>query len=120
MFAYGTSAAAPVFAGQISLINSVRERVGLPSVGFVNPALYANSKKFQDVTKGSNKCCANYRFPSPGICCSSGFTASKGYDPLSGLGNINFPNLLQILFPTSPSPTESPILSEQDTNTTCC
>lgn len=109
MFAYGTSAATPVFAGMISLVNSARQKRGLSTVGFINPTIYnpENSIKFQDITKGANNCCANYLYPSPGICCTSGFTAARGFDPISGLGNINFPNLLRIFLPPTPAETPS-------------
>lgn len=39
---YGTSASSPVFAAVLALINEARLNIGKSSVGFVNPALYAN------------------------------------------------------------------------------
>jgi tripeptidyl-peptidase-1 len=29
------------------------------------------------------------------VCCDYGFTAVSGWDPLTGLGSINFPNFLK-------------------------
>ena len=52
----GTSAAAPVFAGVLSLVNSARIKAGKSPVGFANTALYqlaqSNPEAFLDVTTG--------------------------------------------------------------------
>ena len=58
----GTSAAAPLWAGTIALINQDLKKKGLRETGFANPALYwmgQNSSKlpappFHDVTSGNN------------------------------------------------------------------
>jgi tripeptidyl-peptidase-1 len=39
---YGTSASSPVFASVLALINEARSNIGKSSLGFVNPAMYAN------------------------------------------------------------------------------
>lgn len=108
---YGTSASSPVFAGMISLINAARYAQGLSNVGFINPTLYeygiANYKKYyNDVTIGNNTCCSS----SIDICCSAGFKAAPGWDPVTGWGSINFDNLTAILNPPSNTPTISPAL----------
>ena len=36
----GTSASAPIWAGYFSIINSARQKIGLPNLGFANPYLY--------------------------------------------------------------------------------
>jgi tripeptidyl-peptidase-1 len=83
----GTSASAPVVAGMISLVNAARLKAGLSSVGWVNPALYALYKEFAiDITAGNNKC-NSYGYQ----CCPHGFEAAEGWDPVTGLGSINFP-----------------------------
>jgi subtilase family serine protease len=90
-YLYGTSASAPVFAAMISIINAARARSNLTSVGFVNPALYHSSrKKFRDITEGHNRCIvyADTSHPQGATCCNSGFHATKGWDPLTGLGSI--------------------------------
>jgi hypothetical protein len=98
---FGTSASSPVFAAMISLVNSQRYDLGLPAVGFVNPTLYqlgsnatfralANAN-FNDVTDGDNKCCASSF--GPPTCCDSGFTATAGWDPTTGWGSIDYPDL---------------------------
>jgi tripeptidyl-peptidase-1 len=71
----GTSASAPVFAAFISLVNSERLKNGQPSLGWINPALYALSPSFvKDVTDGDNHCVA-----IGAICCSQGFSAVEGW-----------------------------------------
>lgn len=78
----------------LSLINARRFAAGKPALGFVNPALYklASSVKgiFNDITVGENNCCAAQSSP---VCCTYGFTAAVGWDPLTGLGSVNFENL---------------------------
>ena len=99
---YGTSASAPLFAGMISLINKNRLASGQGTVGFLNPTLYSNSNKFNDITSGNNKCCSSK-------CCSNklGFQATSGWDPVTGLGSINFSSLNSLYILTS-APTVSP------------
>ena len=80
----GTSASAPVVAGMISLVNAARLRAGRSSVGWIHPILYASFKQFtKDVTSGDNHC-------AMGGCCAQGFSAAPGWDPVSGLGVLNF------------------------------
>jgi len=90
----GTSASAPVFAGLITLINSARFNAGKKSLGFLNPALYQLAEThpdiFQDVTSGTNNCCAGQFQPN---CCQYGFTATQGWDAITGLGSVNFTKL---------------------------
>jgi tripeptidyl-peptidase-1 len=77
---YGTSFSAPVFAGMISLLNSLRYKKGLGPVGYLNPTLYAKGSKplFRDVTSGNNSCKSS-DFLSPSVeCCKSGFKAATG------------------------------------------
>jgi tripeptidyl-peptidase-1 len=73
----GTSAATPVVAGMIGLLNSYRASKQLPNVGFANPLLYkiaAETKgAFNDITAGNNRC-------SEGGCwCHTGFAAAPGW-----------------------------------------
>ena len=82
---YGTSASAPVFAGMVALVNAARLAAGKGGLGWINPALYANAAKFvlNDITSGNNKC-------QETICCRQGFTATEGWDPVTGLGSVTF------------------------------
>jgi hypothetical protein len=73
-------------AGMVSLVNSARRASGKSTLGWLNPALYALSASFvHDITHGENRCLA-----AGAPCCEQGFTAAKGWDPVTGLGSINF------------------------------
>jgi tripeptidyl-peptidase-1 len=77
----GTSASCPVVAGIFTQLNDVRLKAGLPSLGWLNPFIYANPQCFNDVTDGSmNNCNAG----------TSGFAALTGWDPATGFGTPNF------------------------------
>ncbi|EFA82993.1 Physaropepsin [Heterostelium album PN500] len=84
----GTSCSSPVFGAVVALLNSYRLNNNKPTLGFINPLLYsAPSSAFTDITAGDNKCTES--------CCSKfGFTATKGWDPVTGLGTPVFKNLL--------------------------
>jgi tripeptidyl-peptidase I len=71
----GTSAATPIWAGILNLINEARRASGKATLGFVNPTLYANPQVFNDITVGSNA-----------GCDIAGFPAAAGWDPATGLG----------------------------------
>lgn len=84
--ATGTSAAAPLWAGFVAMINEKRrERGRCIGIGFLNPTLYAIAnggsyhKNFHDITKGSS--------PAPPNCPSGVATsAAPGFDLVTGLG----------------------------------
>ncbi|KAK3728842.1 hypothetical protein QZH41_007642 [Actinostola sp. cb2023] len=80
----GTSASTPSVAGIMSLLNDLRFKNGKSSLGFLNPFLYKNAAAMYDVTSGHNEGC------DPG---DRGFTASEGWDPVSGNGTPNYPAL---------------------------
>ena len=92
----GTSFAAPIFAGMLALINQKENSTGQ---GLINSTLYtmaANSgtyaSAFHDITSGSNACTAGSTY-----CSSAGaasYSATTGYDQATGLGSIDFNNLL--------------------------
>ena len=69
----GTSAAAPVFASMVALINDQLLNAGASPLGFLNPLLYSTdlASVFNDITTGSN----------PG-CGTNGFPALQGWDPV--------------------------------------
>ncbi len=100
----GTSAASPVFAGMVTLLN---QQTGSPQ-GNVNPRLYAlaatSSDAFHDITSGDNKvpCTAGTKdCPSGGTI---GYTAGVGYDLVTGLGSVDAYNLLSEWPANAPSP----------------
>jgi len=85
----GTSAACPTFAGMVSVVNDHLVAQNKPTVGFVNPMLYAAAKAGDsgflgfDVTVGNNK----------NSGCKAGFPAAVGWDPVSGLGTPQWEKL---------------------------
>eukprot|EP01041_Mallomonas_annulata_P012195 gene12195-25619_t len=82
----GTSASAPVFAGMVSLVNSGRLAAGKSALGWINPAIYKYNGSFaNDITSGNNKCTRSTK-----ICCSHGFYASTGWDPVTGFGSVDY------------------------------
>jgi tripeptidyl-peptidase-1 len=90
----------------VSLINSKRLAKGLSSIGFINPTLYAAEARssFNDVTAGNNLYCAysGTDYSSSAVKCGSGFYAFKGWDPVSGLGSIYFPQLAALFNVSAP------------------
>jgi tripeptidyl-peptidase I len=55
----GTSAAAPLVAGLIALLNDARLKARKPTMGFINPWLYAGGwKGLTDITGGAAQGCA--------------------------------------------------------------
>ena len=79
---YGTSASTPAWASLIAQLNDYRSTLGKPALGFLNPLLYGNSTiraALRDVTTGTN----------PG-CGEAGFPSAKGWDPVTGLGTVDF------------------------------
>jgi len=123
----GTSFASPIFAGMLAIIN---QKLDSDGQGVINPILYTlaadsstYSSAFHDITTGSNKCTAGSNY-----CSSAGtsqYAAGTGYDQASGLGSVDFYNLL-MAWPTSTSSgaastttlsavTTTPSLGENDT-----
>ncbi|KAH9164080.1 peptidase S8/S53 domain-containing protein, partial [Lactarius sanguifluus] len=74
----GTSCSTPTAAGIISLLNDYRISNGKPPLGFLNG--------LNDITSGTN----------PG-CNTDGFSAVPGWDPVTGLGSLDFERLVAIL-----------------------
>ena len=102
----GTSAAAPLWAGSMALINNYLQSQNKPLAGFISPKLYslANSSQqyapFHDVTSGTNLY----------------YPATAGYDQGSGIGSPDIYNIARDLAggnvptptPTVGSPNPSP------------
>lgn len=94
----GTSCSTPVVAGLLAFINNFLWEQHKIKLGFANPLLYYINEHcsdcFQDITEGYNWC-------TEGGCCDNptdyGFNASKGYDPVSGLGTLNIGNIINFL-----------------------
>jgi kumamolisin len=79
----GTSAAAPQWAGFTALYNQLAAAAGKPALGFANPALYklSGTAALHDITSGSN----------------GAFTATKGYDRVTGLGSFDAAKFVQAM-----------------------
>jgi tripeptidyl-peptidase-1 len=89
----GTSASAPVVAGMISLVNAARLAAGKPALGFINQAIYqAGLSVVNDITSGENNCAASK------VCCTQGFYATAGWDPLTGFGSVNYKKFYDVFF----------------------
>ncbi|KAH9015769.1 subtilisin-like protein [Lactarius deliciosus] len=85
----GTSCAVPIAAGIVSLLNDYRLSKGKTPLGFLNYWLYdygIADLGLNDITSGSN----------PG-CNTDGFTASTGWNPVTGLGTLDFSELQKML-----------------------
>jgi len=90
----GTSASSPQWAGLIALADQIAGR----DLGFINPALYqiaADPAKyaadFNDVTAGNNQ-----------TSSIPGYSASQGWDAVTGLGTPNAANLIPDLIAATP------------------
>ncbi len=90
----GTSFAAPIFAGMVSILG---QKAGYTSgQGLVNPMLYklaSNSSTyaaaFHDVTSGNNECLAGTTYCSSSSGSTTHYTTNAGYDLVTGLGSVN-------------------------------
>ena len=88
----GTSASAPLWAGLIALADQYAGR----HLGFVNPAIYRIGRSasyraaFHDITTGNN----TPAFPGRTI---KGYTATPGWDPVTGWGSPNAQALIPLL-----------------------
>ncbi|KAI0970162.1 peptidase S8/S53 domain-containing protein [Xylaria arbuscula] len=89
----GTSCAAPVFASIVQLVNSQRIDAGKPALGFLNPWLYSlptGANGLNDITSGKSSGCDDTAISK------AGFSAVTGWDPVTGLGSANYPQLLSV------------------------
>lgn len=100
----GTSAASPVVASLIALLNDARLRSGKPTLGFLNPLLYAYGfQGFTDVTSGQSDGCNGddtqngNGVPGSGVILGAHWNATVGWDPVTGFGVPNFQKLLKLI-----------------------
>jgi tripeptidyl-peptidase-1 len=92
-----SAAAAATFAAMVTQLNAVRAAANQTTLGFLNPAMYSADKGvLRDITSGNNKC-----FATPNVsdvqCCASGFYATEGWDPVTGLGGLTYASLAELL-----------------------
>jgi tripeptidyl-peptidase-1 len=94
----GTSAAAPVIASIVALLNAQRLQSGQPALGFLNPWLYSNAgKMLTDITAGKSTGCSGrskHSYQSAGKIDGASWPAVKGWDPVTGLGTPKFKEML--------------------------
>jgi subtilase family serine protease len=91
----GTSFAAPRWAGFTALVNQQATAAGNPTVGFLNPEIYAigggpnSESNFHDITMGNNDCCSQ----------PISYNAVPGYDLVTGWGSPAGQALIDALAP---------------------
>ncbi|MGA2813933.1 MAG: S53 family peptidase [Candidatus Acidiferrum sp.] len=90
----GTSFATPMWAGYVALVNQQLAANGKPTIGFINPTIYA-----QNITSSY---AADFHDISSGT--SGSYSAEVGYDLVTGWGSPNGTGLINALAPTSTSP----------------
>jgi subtilase family serine protease len=89
----GTSLSAPIWAAIISMLNAETLRLNGTTLGFINPLIYqayaSDPTIFNDITSGNNIC------PLHKACSGCvGWTATRGWDPVTGLGSPKYSKLL--------------------------
>jgi kumamolisin len=90
----GTSFATPMWAAYIALVNQQLAANGDPTIGFINPTIYAQNvtssydTDFHDITSGT----------------SGSYSAVVGYDLVTGWGSPNGTGLINALAPASTTP----------------
>ena len=95
---WGTSIAAPLWAGFAALVNQQATADGQPTIGFINPAVYTIGKGvtyatcFHDVTTGNNT----------NLNSGGNFFAVTGYDLCTGWGSPIGAALIRALLANSP------------------
>ncbi len=93
----GTSAASPLWAGFLSLVNQQAQSLGNPPMGFINPAIYALGESanytanFHDITVGNNT----------NLVVATNYFAVPGFDLCTGWGTPNGLALIKSLTPAS-------------------
>jgi tripeptidyl-peptidase I len=99
----GTSAATPVVAGLIALLNDARLRAGKPTMGFINPFIYSlKSGAIIDVTNGTATGCTGTNaqtgeeLPGAGIIPWATWNNTVGWDPVTGVGMPSFPDIVKV------------------------
>ena len=100
----GTSASGPIVAGLLALVNAARLDAGKPTLGLANPLLYsiaANTPAAfnsigSDSGNNNNQCISEPDY----TCCTHGLREASNWDPLTGLGSINFAEFLKAALAT--------------------
>ena len=92
----GTSASGPIAAGVVSSLNNLRLLEGKAPLGWLNPLLYGVASTypfaFRDVVVGENSAGDVQPRGSPyaSFCPGMGYYTKPGWDPVTGLGSMDF------------------------------
>ncbi len=89
----GTSAATPLVAGLLTLINA--SRATAQRVGYLTPVLYQTIPSANGTVGAAG--CTDVKSGDNNTASIGGFSAGPGYDAVSGWGAPNGRNLLQVL-----------------------
>lgn len=101
----GTSAAAPMWAGIVGLLNDARLRKGKSTLGWLNPLIYAYGPTvLNDITSGYSVGCNGVNYQTgqaeaagSGIVPGAHWNATTGWDPITGYGTPNFKKMLDLV-----------------------
>lgn len=101
----GTSAASPVWAGVVGLLNDARFKAGKPALGWLNPLIYAFGPKIlTDITGGYSVGCNGMNTQSggsepagSGIVPGARWNATAGWDPTTGYGTPDFEKMKELV-----------------------
>jgi kumamolisin len=96
----GTSFAAPMWAAYIALVNQQLANNAQPAIGFINPTIYA-----QNVSGGALSAAYAADFHDITSGTSGSYSATTGFDLVTGWGSPNGTALINALAPTAASPT---------------
>ena len=90
----GTSASSPSVSGMITILNNLRLSQHKSAIGLIAPLLYDIYHKcstcFKDIVNGSNNSTESSN-------CKYGYTATKGFDAVYGLGLPNFDEIYKYI-----------------------
>ena len=90
----GTSAATPIFAGLVALLNDARLKAGKPVLGFLNPFFYSSGyKALNDIVAGGSVGCSGTAGDGALVILYAQWNATRGWDPVTGLGTPDFQKL---------------------------
>ncbi|TLD39767.1 tripeptidyl-peptidase-like protein [Venturia nashicola] len=109
----GTSASTPVVASIVALLNAQRLQSGKPTLGLLNPWLYSlNGTGTTDIVAGGSEGCSGigYKKAKTNRIPYASWNATKGWDPVTGVGTPLFDQLLKSL-PTCDTIKQTPVYS---------
>ena len=100
----GGSASSPAFAGLLlqvrgALLQAPECANKTIKFGHINPMIYwmlqNRPDAFTDITVGNNVFDGQFGYQSDFTDCGQGYAAAKGWDPVTGVGMMNFPGFVE-------------------------